>query len=521
MKNNFKRIFASSAMAVITFVGTQSASFSNVVMAADDQWEAPKIQLPAKLYWGAYSNMDQLALSQYSWDFVRENADGFVFHGAYWPNEPQAAEIAPKILESLNNSDMELMMELGGPAPHTNMDEYSMADVAKENIDRLNKMKEWGFDINEISMDGFPYIMTNLVEQYPDKSAEELLQEAIGEHWVQYVQEIKKAFPDMAINLCAAPPNFQWKDLPSIGQMREMATTSDGKQNEIIWNGYDFVSGIFDESKKIGLPLNGFNADTPYSYSFYDGEEGELSLAHRQKLKDMTDWMHENGYQMTLFCNEAGFTTTDPDEWDKLYKQYSLEAIKLYQSIGIRADRYLFESFYAGPFTIVPETKEGSYTNLIMDAIKYLKGTDQKLDLSIKSSEETQYQGIDQYAEEPQEGQTNTKALVNGTANYEIAVKNNGEVECMPTIVAVDKDNTGWTAAYTYNGKDITKEMQSEEGYVFTDMIKPGESKTVQVTIKPSGDTATEPCKIHFASFWNPQDPTGVIRDVVTAIVNK
>lgn len=175
--------------------------------------------------------------------------------------------------------------------------------------------------------------------------------------------------------------------------------------------------------------------------------------------------------------------------------------LQLFQSGGGRADRYIFESWHIGPHQIVPETQEGTYTNLVSDAIKYLKGTNQKLDLSVATPGGL-IVGAGIYQTIAAQTQSITaKAKTTGPLTYEVKLQNNGEVACMPTLRAQGG------ATISMKNKDLSASARSVEGHVFTGMIAPGKSLSVSVTL-PAGQ------KTLLQAFWNPQD-AGMVRDAI------
>ena len=165
----------------------------------------------------------------------------------------------------------------------------------------------------------------------------------------------------------------------------------------------------------------------------------------------------------------------------------------LHQQEGGRANYYRFESWYPDPYAVLPETQAGTYTHLALSAIKYMKG--------IKDTNGTLEQ-------------LNLGLAALGATNV-ISITNNGDVACLPAIT-VTEAGTSYLVARYFNsaGADITAQIQSAEGYCHTNMLQPGQSTTItQFVGAVAGATTNSARSFSFEVFWNPQDPTGIVRD--------
>ena len=169
------------------------------------------------------------------------------------------------------------------------------------------------------------------------------------------------------------------------------------------FTGNDFMAGL-DGSFGGAQSGNfaGFTTDSPYAgYQRWGGSESQAdAIRHREKIILYERWLQARGREHHFIANTAGGgdfdgfdtgTQAGRDAWDLLYKQQSLRSIQLHQLEGGRPDKVYFESWYDGPFTLVPETRNGTFTNLVRDGIRYLKGVGENLDLLCKSSGETTF----------------------------------------------------------------------------------------------------------------------------------
>ena len=272
----------------------------------------------------------------------------------------------------------------------------------------------------------------------------------------------------------------------------------------------------------------GFTTDSPYSgYMKWGGSETfSQAVQHRDKIRLYEAWLQANGTEHQLIANDntggATGTQAEKDTWDSTYADNSMRSIQLHQLEGGRPDRVLLESWYSGPFTLVPETKAGSFTNLAMTGIKYLKGDDQTLDLSVKRSAAVLFNGASVQQSVPAGSQVRAWRAATATSaeTFTIRLKNEGDVEAFPVLQAFESGATGWTISYTLGGAGVTAAITSPDGVALTDsatrgseLIGPGATVDLTVTITAANPSAARSVLVR--AFWNPQDPNLAVKDAV------
>jgi len=258
----------------------------------------------------------------------------------------------------------------------------------------------------------------------------------------------------------------------------------------------------------------GFTTDSPYGdYQKWGGSETHPdALRHRRKIILYERWLQDRGRVHDFIANSTGgdfsgfntATQTGRDAWDLLYKQHSLRSLQLHQLEGGRADKVYLESWYDGPFTLVPESQNGTFANLVRDAIYYVKGLDQTLALTALTPT------------------TATPAAMGAPVTYTVRLQNTGTVPALPVLQAFESGGSGWSATYTLNATDVTAAITSATGLPVTDaalysaneLINAGASVDLTVTLTPNA--ATAPRSILLRAFWNPQDPSAAVRSSIT-----
>ena len=218
----------------------------------------------------------------------------------------------------------------------------------------------------------------------------------------------------------------------------------------------------------------------------------------------------------------------DNDTWDKNYHDRSLQFLETYQGAGGRADQYIAESWYHGPYTLFPETKNGTFSNLARDLIRRLRGIDDKgtafhADLLVTPAGKPQV-GDGLYQQTPGGAQAVTMR-VPGPASFALEVRNKGIAynpgDCRATMLlrAVESGGAGWMVRCRTGGHEITDQALArgdEDGW-FVGGLEPGNSKTLTVELIPGPDVPHGGSHtVSFALYWNPQDPAGLVRDAVS-----
>lgn len=219
----------------------------------------------------------------------------------------------------------------------------------------------------------------------------------------------------------------------------------------------------------------------------------------------------------------------DNDAWDQRYHDRSLEYLEYYQSVGGRADEYIAESWYAGPFTFFPETKPGAFTNLARDVLRRIQGLDDEdrpmpLDLAVRwpGREALTGQGIDQPT--PAHGQALSADLSPGESKtWVVRVQNQakeripGDARATPLLRAELKGGGLDVRCLDSDQADVTHRVFAREGSdgLFLGGLEPGEYREIALQFRAGSSTGAS-CEVRMEVYWNPQDPSLRPRDSLT-----
>lgn len=331
-------------------------------------------------------------------------------------------------------------------------------------------------------------------------------------------------------------------NLAANGAGQTSIQTWDGSYRPLFryFTGNDFISSLHESFTNASYTNNfsGFTTDSPYrGYQIWGGSESATeAIRHRRKIRAYEQWLQDRGREHHFIANSipTGFDTSTQsgkDGWDARYKQDSMRSIQLHQLEGGRPDKVIFESWYDGPFRMVPESTNGSFANLVRDGIYFLKGMPdpQRLDLLVRAPGTTNWSGLGLRQTDPSGSQV-VSASSSSTGEpvvLTVRLTNSAGVPALPVLHAFETGAaSGWVTSYTLSSGSVTGSVttaiQSAAGQMVTDeplfgggeLIEPGKTADLEVRVTPTAAIAKK--KILLRAFWNPQDPSLAPHDAVS-----
>ena len=491
--------------------------------------------IPSEIWFGGLSR-DNPKLVQYpdQWTFTQKYVDGIMFHSAYsgfWTGDSRS-----QLAGLLESKNMRYIEEFGDGISKTNFKNVATSPWYSTILSRENT----GVFLTSIGHDFHPEFIKNYCLIHPEWSEKALIEwftgetyDSIPQHnyphrgWRGAFSDFKTLFPFAKISQTRNTVSVHWDQFPSQTSKDNLAfePLKNSNDENILVNG-ETVSFNFDYKHILDrLTYSGMDIYDEYIYMtdfpwiWMNGWVGGsvnylIGSISREKTRAYEKELQKAGAQHVLICNTHIGDQSTEDGFDLRYKNESLRSLYLYQIENGRANKYNFESWYIDdknyqsptgrPYSTVPESKDGTYSNLARDAIRYLKG-------------------IKNESGELQELKFSVQKTSDG---FELKLTNNGDIACLPAIVSIE-DPVG-QSAITYkksNGENVTARIKSEDGLICykdysiyklddieTKLLQPGESYSVFVTVNESSNNVKS---ISFEAFWNPQDPTGIIRDKI------
>ena len=468
---------------------------------------------PAEIWWGGEAGglmpdrgYSQLVNPALPWNFVQKYQDGIYLHGLL-PTSGTLQQLAATVSPTLGRFGLESQYYTAADP------NFGVKNAATINTTQI-QLQGAGINLTFHSCDYNPCMATGRVdpgwcENWPNWTHDQLLNTNMN-CWNDFVTILHTNWPGLKLGMTCSPVGFNWNGYPCtlgtdglilhpVTDLAGNAVTNQYGTNA--WFSFDWQEFFLKAgaTAQAGDGYYGFASDCPYDY-FAQWSNAGAQTTNQQKILAYEAWERTNGYFPTTICNYSQANSPDTNVWDQQYMTNSFAYIILKQQLGGRTQKYLFESWYSGPYTWAPESNTNSFSGMVKLAIKYLKGiTDTNGNL------------------EP----LNLGILATGTTNI-ISLTNNGDVACLPAIT-VSESGSGYLVARYFNnaGQEITAQITGAEGYCHTNLLQPGQSTTLSVVVAAlAGAVAGNTRTFTFEAFWNPQDPTGVVRDRKTISVS-
>lgn len=486
---------------VYALLGDGKTTSDSVTLTYDDSG-SPTVRpctVPAEISWGGLGQNQQLTDNPNGWTFVRKYADIYFFHSAYWGGKDAQMKSLVSLLKA---SGTKCAVELGGRVGSTDtwpLDQYNLWGNGPNGW-LNNIIKSTGVIFSESTYD-FHDNSERFVTDNPGITAAGITAK-MEEYWQEYFTHTRQTLPYLKEATTWQPVWWWWKNYPPLGgdSRNSLGFTVGGQKYNL--NGYDILNALRSAvAAAFGSNKWTFYTDSPYYTLVYNPNKQD-GAALLTKIIAYENWLHQNSCRHTFICNEDPGTRYGGDRWDQIYALDSLASLKLYQASGGRADTYNFESWYFDssnnymPAKVAPESAQYSYTWLVEQAIKYLKG------INTNGSYE----------------KLTLKKTTSGK-NTVITLTNNGDVECMPVLRAFESGSSKISVRW-FDGcfSNTTQQLLSQNGCVYTKLLKPGAS--ISIVCQTSGSDKKHAKNISVEAYWNPQDPTGVVRDRVNWSVN-
>ena len=464
---------------------------------------------PAEIWWGGVATdltpdygYAQLVDPARPWSFVQQYQDGIFLHGIL-PTIGTLAKLAAAVAPYRGRFGRE-------DGYYTQADtNFGFKNAAAFNSD-LQSLAGAGLQLSFQSMDYSPGVRVwagvidpGWCQKWPNWTHAQIINSNM-QCWADFVGSLHTNWPGLKLGMTWSPVWFNWGGHPALvpsGDSLTLHPVTDAAGTPILnqygtnaWFDFD-MQEFFNKASataQAGDGYYGFASDCPYDY-FATWSNITDRTNNQAKILGYEAWERTNGYFPTTICNYSTASGSDTNAWDASYMQKSYAYISTKQQMGGRTQKYLFESWYSGPYTWAPESNTNSFSGMVKQAIKYLKGisdtngTLESLDL-IRTRDSGSFQ--------------------------QVQLQNNGDIQCLPALVALPGTVPGVTTRFfTTNGYELTASLQTAEGLCFTNLLRPGAATDLVAVTTASGLAASTNESASLEAFWNPQDPLGIVRD--------
>lgn len=494
---------------------------------------------PTTITWGGYNGNDQFAGHASDWPFVQKYMDGYVMHGAYWiahrhtggavsqaDIDRSLTALGAALSKYYKPADVETGLVENernyNPAQPRTRSGYA---TAEKDIAHFKHWATFGVHVGKVRVDWFPLQAAAVYAQhFQITSIPKLMLMVTGDtkhwpavagfdpaiaNWREYAHRINDYLPHVKLGFDQAPCNF-YRVEPNPAIRRQMPWPGlgwgyradalkflynkklakvDGKLVPFSLDFADLMNSVAISTREQGLNFYAFECDTPYSYiTDNKGREGKELLPFLLRIERM---QHRLGFHYSKIINDSfPLKNMTHDQWDQRFHDRTLAFLETYQGAGGRADQYIAESWYKGPYTYFPETKSGTFSNLARDLIRRVRGIDDNgkpFSMTLTSA-------------------AATGGGVKLTLTNDGHALNPGDCKATPLLRATIDGTPGKFTATTAKGKDVTAALlhQGQADGWFTGGLEPGQS--VYLILRPQEGNAVS---LKIQAYWNPQDPSG------------
>lgn len=350
-----KSVFSLGIILLATPVAAQNTPNSSApALAAKVEWRP-------QLLFGGVNFHEQLAQNPQQWQKTAARMDGMLLHIHFWvrnKNVPSDTKVKSTTIENADaikrgiapslrnkNNVIELTYHIRDA---TSSPETIALDHAAQ-VERLEK--EIGIPISAVNVD---WILGGLEVQKAEtpRAAGEsddvyftrILNGVVAKS-ARYVTAFRAAGRTEKL-IAVFPPIYMdegpWTNVRKA--VRPGLTTS------------RIVNALFD------IGFDGFTADSPY---YLLANPTYRAAGYYDALRSIQWTCHQRGKSFGFIINGDN-GENDPQAYDATFAKTSLEALELVRVAGLRPDQIVFESWFKGPFKLVPETQENTFTNTLL-----------------------------------------------------------------------------------------------------------------------------------------------------------
>ena len=474
--------------------------------------------VPADIVWGGLTLNSELSDPTKPWELARRFSDGITLDSGSPVNLSSLAQ-------AIRPYNGLFWMEVGDGC--TPSDPSWQSSLSGQWTTVINNRKPYGIAIAEANFDYHIEDFVDACRTHPDWTTNDLIAWWTGDLSVAgpgfprsstlysnglygplYQQYFNK-LPHLKLGMFSYPREWAWDNFPAatgsdvlafdpLTDTNDVPIPLDGTNVVMNFNAKSIFASHLNSTVALGHPFYAHCTDCPWTYwqSDYGWVTASDAANTRAKARAYESYYQSRGGRHNLDCStyQAGGQPGGDIAQDTWYRDKSLQMMFTHQAEGGRANVYLYESWLTDiPHHSAPEDQPGTFANQALCAIKYLKG--------IEDTNGT--------PEQLTFGFTSVGAVTT------VSITNNGDYQCMPAITVNESgDQSLATRYYNQAGQDITTNMSSVEGYVYTNQLQPGQSFSItcQVAV-PNGTPGAVTKSATLEAFWNPQDPTGVVRD--------
>lgn len=326
---------------------------------------SPKAPWKPQLYFGTVNFNDQLT-NRDAWKETAARTDGMLLHIHYFVRHMNTP--ANQKVEGVEDTTRRLAPALAGKPNiieltyHIRDAATSPEEIARTHAQNIESIEKLGIPIAAVNVDWILGGLDVQAQETPRRTDEtddayftRIIQGVVDKS-ARYVKAFRAAGRDEKL-IAVFPPVYvdegPWTNVRQ--KQRPGVTTS------------RILNGLFD------VGFDGFTADSPY---FILSNPTYKAGGYYDALRSIQWTCHQRGKSFGVIIN--GDNSKSGGEYDTQFATESLDALNMVIGAELRPEQLVSESWYKGPFSLVPETQKGTYTNTVLQLRQRLNALQQQ-----------------------------------------------------------------------------------------------------------------------------------------------
>ena len=323
--------------------------------AAEDAAGKPAARVKDPEVWMCHRDPLALLGEDAGWDFVKKRVSGIKIYIGTLQKAP--AEKLAALAAMLKENHIQVAVECGGTLGFAPLDETNGEKSAAIELRSINRWYQAGGKVDFLDLDGS---VRRLL--YPPGGRKGFTSiEKCAAELMDYMRAVRKAHPEIRFFLLTNFPNW--------GYRGDVSYHARGPKRQDYGDYHEVVTKVLAKADSVGLKFAGVTVDNPYEYAI--GEHFSVKLKDSKKVnwigrvRAYEDFARSRGLEFNLIVNsEAGGQKSE-----QAFHERTLKMVDAYVAAGGKPTRYVVQSWYPQPKTVVPETAAHSMTALVKAVI--------------------------------------------------------------------------------------------------------------------------------------------------------
>jgi hypothetical protein len=315
-----------------------------------------RLEAAPKFYFGTVNYQEQFT-NLSSWSNALNASDGMILHVHFWVRKMSTAPtkavsnaddiaraIAPALSKKTNSIELTFHIRDSNSSPET---------IGIEHAKNIKELEALGIPIGSVNVDYILSIFDVAGARVPKETTDrgKAMLEIMADLSARYVKAFRAAGRNEELH-AVFPPLYMDEGVWTNARKVERWGLTTSKIIEMLFQ----------------VGFSGFTADSPY---FVISNDGRQQAGYPQAIRSIEATCHQHGKQFGFIIN--GENKLKGDDYDFQFAKDTFNSYDWLIKNEVKPDRLFFESWYIGPYTLVPDTKDGTFTHTALELARKIK----------------------------------------------------------------------------------------------------------------------------------------------------